>query len=132
MNRFELLWKGYQSGSLTEAEVKEFINLLDTHEQEFAFNVDQLLSEGKEGLSLSNEKDLIFDHVQRRIKLPVISKHRHRVHFLKTAWFRYAAAVFLLIIGISVLLYFSCLSIEKRDGYCQAISFTSRCDAWFR
>ncbi len=43
------------------------------------------------------------------------SKRAHRIHFLKTAWFRYAAAV-LIILGISV---FTFLNINNKSGLVQ-------------
>jgi transmembrane sensor len=58
----------------------------------------------------------------------------HRVHFLKTAWFRYAAAILLLITGIATYFFIhtfhSYLSIPSGGGADYAISLTeTRCFA---
>ncbi len=51
---------------------------------------------------LESKKDILFKDIQTG-KLPVNTK-AHRVHFLRTAWFRYAAAI-VLIIGVVAYLY---------------------------
>lgn len=49
---------------------------------------------------LTEETAMADDSILKRIDIgPAISRPVHRIHFLKTAWFRYAAAVFIIAVA---------------------------------
>ncbi|MBO9573883.1 MAG: FecR domain-containing protein, partial [Chitinophagaceae bacterium] len=81
---------------------------------------DRLINYG-ENWELSEEKTVLM----RNRLLKAINKHQeltprvHRVHFLKTAWFKYAAAI-LLIIGVGTYLWNNNKTTEKKTASAEA------------
>jgi transmembrane sensor len=104
----------FVEGKLTEAEVDVFFGAMNEEE------VQELLSKNIDTQS-GNNYAVLLSNEKRELLLEKIKKQRfeyegasgtakenktipavHRVHFLKTAWFRYAAAIILLVSGIAV------------------------------
>ncbi|MBO9571816.1 MAG: FecR domain-containing protein, partial [Chitinophagaceae bacterium] len=102
--KFTYLVKQYAAGQLTDLEWNELSELLNSQEQE------TLSGELINTMPLSTENGPVDERMKRIIsdileldktKSPITI---HRIHFLKTTWFRYAAAI-ILIFGIGAYLY---------------------------
>ncbi len=92
----------YQQGTAT-AEEKVFI---DNYYRYFDNETAPSLKLSEEEKKLLENK--ILSEINESInKAETVAKPVHRVHFLRTAWFRYAAAILLLITGISVYYFFN-------------------------
>ncbi|WP_315823169.1 hypothetical protein [Paraflavitalea speifideaquila] len=91
MNRFETLWKAYREGVLPEAELAEFLQLIQDADSPLAGKVDELLQQGMEGMPPPGEKEHILHQIREHIQ-PVHPK----VHFLKRYRWVAAAACLLL------------------------------------
>src|SRR5690349_16933497 len=102
-SRLKQLIELYQQGPLSESEWKEFIHAMA--DKQF---VDELQKETDQ-IFLSNPADILWDagiDAEIRMGIPELNEKNstirpvHRVHFLKTAWFKYAAASILIILSI--------------------------------
>lgn len=103
MDRFNILWGGYLAGSLTSVEEQELFDLLDTEEPRFAYQIEQLLQEGRRGLSLPGDEVLIFEAIQRRIQPLEKQRTQGRIYSIRT-W-KWVAASIIFIMGIGVYLW---------------------------
>lgn len=94
--QLERLYKLYLSGNASPEEKQELMSLWNdaANEDQIKRLMDTYYDSGTiEFLQPANRAEAIFQditrHLQKDITIPAI----HRVHFLKTAWFRYAAVV---------------------------------------
>jgi transmembrane sensor len=124
--RFKYLLDSYTSGTLTPHEKEELFDMLRNENQELLINgIAEHIKEGNyDGKRLSvDEASAAVRNIlsldksnlgDREITIPPLpadlqsadTPSVHRVHFLKTAWVRYAAAI-LIILGIGSYLYIS-------------------------
>lgn len=120
-SRIIYLLQMHRTGQLSEADRTEFFGILASYDQE-AFLLETMQEEliGMEGDEKYNPTDWKF-LVERILKVDKVNKQLtadwnsevdnssslpvHQVHFLKTSWFRYAAAI-LLLVGTGAYLWF--------------------------
>ena len=96
--RYRFLLQGFLNRTLTGEEIKEF--LASEHGEELEEEMGRALAAGLyRGESTVDEANRVFRAV-------TTGSHKvyHRVHFLKTAWFKYAAAIIILF-GIGAYLW---------------------------
>jgi ferric-dicitrate binding protein FerR (iron transport regulator) len=70
MNRFETLWNGYQAGTLSEAELNEFLALIKAAESPLAGKIDELLLYQQQTHPAPGEKEIILQQVLQQIQQP--------------------------------------------------------------
>jgi transmembrane sensor len=102
----ELLTK-YLKGEMTASEQIELDDWLSVSEVNREFFESEIKQKGfHEGIAwLSKiDKDAVREKLVQRLFSQQTPQRIHRVHFLKTAWFRYAAAI-IFITGIGTYLY---------------------------
>jgi transmembrane sensor len=117
--RFTILLEHYLNGSLTKAEAIELTELLEnpTVFQEFNQLMESQLNghfyDEQVGLSLTSER--ISTSIISKLKLVHNNAGKtrisHLVHFLSTAWFRYAAAI-ILVLGVVIYVFSSRSNLE--------------------
>lgn len=108
---FQILLERYLKGELSTAEREPFIQKISTGDyvDDFARFVDITLQNGDFDLEENQElKELIYRRVRESISYPVPGGDSpvvpiRRIHFLRTAWLRYAAAI-VLVVGIAALI----------------------------
>jgi transmembrane sensor len=108
------LYQRYLSDTLTEQELQLFYLILLNPDRDR--EIDDTLQYAADNLptgyiaSMNAEKaKIIIDQIfEKQPFLPTV----HRVHFLRTAWFRYVAAI-VIIFGIGSYVFFSKKSIDK-------------------
>lgn len=67
MARFNTLWEGYMAGTLTEAELQEFLGLLHQEDAPLGDAVDELLESGVlKGMATPGEQELIYQRILER------------------------------------------------------------------
>lgn len=67
MARFKTLWEGYMAGTLTEVELREFLQLLHVEDAPLTNAVDELLeSNALKGMATPGEKELIYQRILQR------------------------------------------------------------------
>jgi Fe2+-dicitrate sensor, membrane component len=98
----------YQQGTLTPDEAIVFRNMLEQPEHRHA--LEQLLDAELKAWETSDmDFPNVVQRVQQRVAQDINKEQRitpvHRIHLLRTAWFRYAAAV-LVLIGTGVIFWF--------------------------
>lgn len=108
-DHFHKLLTGFHSGQLTTDEREELAQVLkdDSRRKELeSFFGDSMLD--KEAVAAPFTLNMIYQRIliDNAIETAptVVKNYAHRVHFLKTTWFRYAAAV-LLIFGSAAYLW---------------------------
>ncbi len=95
--RFQYLFNNYLSGSISDAEAIELMNFCkgQEHDKELQGLLDEMIKNTDAEYNMPKEQagailQAIFKSDEK------VSASVHRVHFLRTAWFRYAAAVLIL------------------------------------
>lgn len=104
---FDELISRFITDKLQPEEVEKFFVFLENEEfrERYGSRVDQdLLQEAWLGWKNEQQQQLLYQQILRtggiaQEEAPVVM---HRAHFLKTAWFRYAAAIAILLIGTGV------------------------------
>lgn len=104
---FDELISRFITDNLQPEEVEKFFVFLENEEfrERYGSRVDQdLLQEAWLGWKNEQQQQLLYQQILRtggiaQEEAPVVM---HRAHFLKTAWFRYAAAIAILLIGTGV------------------------------
>ena len=106
-----LLEKHIRNGLTSEKvqQLDQWVNLSEENRVLFIRmgNPASLQQEIKRYYAVHDRMRSALEHSIPELKTPidlVISKQTHRIHFLKTAWFRYAAAI-IIIFGISAYLW---------------------------
>lgn len=106
----ELLDK-YLNDQMSKGELVRFRNLLrdSSNKAELTSLIEAVLRQQRYKDAPAVEKDKLFSQLIQKAETAVAPVHR--IHFLRTAWFRYAAAI-ILIFGIGSYLF---LSNQKRE-----------------
>jgi len=109
MNELNELYQRIKNGKSTVADKQRFVELLAMPENEtlakellndyalYAETLEHIESPAPERLKIIGESIVLADTEQDT----TYTRPAHRIHFLKTAWFRYAA-VFILAIGVAI------------------------------
>lgn len=112
-DRLQELYIRFYQKTATETELAEFISLLQRldNDEELAATMKQLWQaqqDNDEYFTIAKRNQLA-DHILNAYppqQEDVPGAPVHRIHFLKTAWFRYAAAI-LLLLGAGAYFYFA-------------------------
>lgn len=103
-----ILWEKYLSNSINEMEWKEFIQKMNSDEEgpvmEIEFKKLWNQASYEEASLLKNWKSLFEDMLVRSKEFKYINPSSHHIHFIKTAWFKYAAAI-ILMLGLGAYLW---------------------------
>ncbi len=110
-SRLEYLISGFAADQLSAAELDELLTLVPGPEAGDAvlLSVEQALNNHTGPLLLTTEaKQTLLEQIIKRRTEPeqvpsLSSRATHRIHFLKTAWFRYPAAVLIIIASVAYL-----------------------------
>ncbi len=106
-NRFEYLVDRYHNGELTPQEWGELYAILK--DEQFMSSLSDNMKDTFLTKLVAGEKDdelnlQMWNRIDAAIQ-PAIMPQAHRARFLKTAWFRYAAAI-IIVFGIGAYLWF--------------------------
>jgi transmembrane sensor len=109
---FNILLERYLTGRLTQEERQHFLQQLSVGQ--YADELNEYIDACMQQNTFGGEEDLaVKELIYQRMKEDVLAETKpemaadefasstHRIHFLKTAWFRYAAAI-ILIAGLAV------------------------------
>lgn len=97
--------QNYLEGTLPACDVEGLLHYLATEEgEQLADSVSGARWEGLEAARLPASPGLSGQMKQRLMKKVGHTATVHRIHFLRTAWFRYAASI-LLLLGVSTYLW---------------------------
>jgi hypothetical protein len=108
---FDDLINRFVTDHLQPGEVDRFFLFLQDEgfRERYGNRIEQdLLMNAWEGWKNGQQSELLYQKIVQAggIKQPVNPVVMHRTHFIKTAWFRYAAAIALLIMGTAIYFMF--------------------------
>jgi transmembrane sensor len=109
---FTNLLHQYRSGTISPQDKRLFFRELGNYPVLLAALIDNgFQDEALELLGDEPTRELIYSAIRlgsmdAEAEPPIVPKIIHRVHFLRTAWFKYAAAIIILM-GLGAYLYFS-------------------------